>query len=54
MKLSKLVKLGMGVELIAEESGCTINQVVDLLTGVCWSEEEAGEIKAIHQDEQDV
>ena len=54
MKLNKLVKLGMAVEVICNETEESIQDIIDALTGICWSEEEASQLKAYHADEEDL
>jgi len=54
MKLNKLVCVGDAVERLAELTDTTIPEIVEALTGVCFDEEEAGQIKRYHQDESDI
>ena len=54
MSLLSLVKVSVAVEAIHNETGCSIPDIVDALTGICWDEEEAYEIKGFHSDESAV
>lgn len=44
MNLNNLIRIGDAVELIADQTDAYITDIVNSLIGVCWDEEEAGEI----------
>ncbi len=54
MKIRKLCKIVTGLEHIADAQDTCIPEIVDALIGVCFDEEEAGQIKAYIADEEDV
>lgn len=51
MKLNHLILIGDAVEKIHELTETDIPDIVDALTGIAWDEEDAGQIKAYHADE---
>ena len=52
VKLNKLIRLGDAIETIANETDSTIPELVEGLIGICWDEEDAGQLKAYHQQEE--
>jgi hypothetical protein len=54
MKIRKLCIIVAGLEHIADAQDACIPEIVDALVGVCFDEEEAGQIKAYIADEEDV
>ena len=51
MKLNHLILIGNAVEKIHELTETDIPDIVDALTGIAWDEEDAGQIKAYHADD---
>jgi 2-methylisocitrate lyase-like PEP mutase family enzyme len=52
MKLNHLILVADAVERISEITETNdIPAIVDALTGIAWGEEEAGEIKAYHNED---
>ena len=43
--MSVNTKVIEALETIAEETDVSVKEVIDLLTGFCWDEEVAGELK---------
>jgi len=43
--MTENTKLIEALETIAEETDVPVKEVIDLLTGFCWDEEEAGELE---------
>ena len=54
MNARKLCKVVTGLEHLADAQDVYIPDLVDALVGVCFDEEEAGQIKAYIADEEDV
>ena len=54
MNIRKLCKIITGIEHIAGAQEAHITEIVEALTGICFNEEEAGQIKAYIADEEDV
>jgi 2-methylisocitrate lyase-like PEP mutase family enzyme len=52
MKLNHLILVADAIERISEITETNdIPTIVDALTGIAWDEEEAGEIKAYHNED---
>ena len=43
--MSENTKVIEALEIISEETDVPVKEIIDLLTGFCWDEEEAGELK---------
>jgi len=54
MNIHTLLKILDAIELINEETKTDLSAIVDALTGVALSEEDAGEIKSYFEDVKDV
>jgi hypothetical protein len=54
MKNTQLIIAAFCIKSIADETGAAIIEIIDELTGVCFNEEEAGQIKEFISNEDDV
>lgn len=54
MKLNKIILIGDLVERLSEYTDTDILDIVDALTGLCWDEEDAGNIRYYHTNEDDI
>lgn len=45
MKLNDIEAISTAVEDIAMRTDTKMSEIIDVLTGVCWDEEDAGELK---------
>ena len=50
MKLNKLNLLGDSLEIISNLTNESVTTIIDALVGVCFSEEDAGELKEHFRD----
>lgn len=46
MKINRLEIIDKAICAIAQDGECDKGEIIDCLTGLVWSEEEAGEIKS--------
>lgn len=54
MNIREKCKIETGLDHIADARDVCVSDIIDALIGICWDEEEAGELKAHISDEQDV
>ena len=52
MKLNHLITVADAMERIAETQDTTMVEIIDALVGVCFDEEEAGQLKRYIADEE--
>ena len=45
MKMNKLYLIADTIDKLAEVTDCTIDEIIYALTGICFDEEDAGEIR---------
>lgn len=54
MNIRKLCKIETGLQHLEDAQDVPMIEIVEALIGVCFDEEEAGEVKAHMSDEEDV
>jgi hypothetical protein len=54
MKLNHLIIIADALERVAEVQDTAMVEIIDALVGVCFDEEESGELKHYIADEEDV
>ena len=52
MKLNNLILIADAIERISEWSDTDVNTIIDCLEGHCFSEEDAGEIREYHRNQE--
>ena len=54
MEMREIILVADAIEKITELTDTTIPEVVDALTGLCFDEESAGDIKRYHYNESEL
>ena len=47
--MTENTKVIEALEIISEETDVPVKEIIDLLTGFCWDEEEGGELEELAQ-----